>query len=82
MGRFHYGISLTLLILAGFLLGIELVRHRQANETLLLAGCFLVVLAMVRSTLAKIRETKLEYLPEYASLATSGSVACVDDQVK
>ena len=38
IARFHRGISLTLLLLAGLLLLVEMVRHQRPTELLVLAG--------------------------------------------
>jgi hypothetical protein len=46
MARLHAGIALTLLVLAGFLLAVESVRHHQAGEVFLLASSLLLILSV------------------------------------
>jgi hypothetical protein len=43
LSRFHRGLSLTLVVLAGLLLLVETVRHPRGNAAVLLAGLMLVV---------------------------------------
>lgn len=50
IARFHRGISLALLFLAGLLLGIEMIRHQRPMELLFLSG-FLVPIALLGSQL-------------------------------
>jgi hypothetical protein len=46
MAHLHAGIALTLLVLAGFLLAVEAVRHHQAGEVFLLASSLLLILSV------------------------------------
>ena len=64
IGHFHYGIALTLLVLAGFFLAVGIVRHPHASEWWILGSCFVLVLGMVRRTLAKIREARMRYFDQ------------------
>jgi hypothetical protein len=48
IARFHRGISLALLFLAGLLLVVEMIRHQRAMELLILSG-FLVPIALLGS---------------------------------
>lgn len=64
IGRFHYGIALTLLVLASFFLAVGIVRHPHPWERWILASCFVLVLGMVRRTLGKIRGTGMRYFDQ------------------
>jgi hypothetical protein len=66
IGRFHCGIALTLLILAGFFLAVGIVRHPHTGEWWVLGSCFVLVLGMVRRTLAKIREVRMRHSDQRA----------------
>jgi hypothetical protein len=46
IARFHRGISLALLFLAGLLLVVEMIRHQRPMELLILSG-FLVPIAVL-----------------------------------
>ena len=50
MARFHRGISLALLFLAGLLLVVEIIRHQRLIDLLILSG-FLVPIGLVGSNL-------------------------------
>ena len=50
IARFHRGISLALLFLAGLLLVVEMIRHRRPTELLILSG-FLIPIALLGSQL-------------------------------
>ena len=43
IGRFHRGISLTLLVLAGLIIAIELLRHGHGTERWVLSPAVLIV---------------------------------------
>jgi hypothetical protein len=51
LARFHRGISLALLLLAGLLLVVEMIRHASPMELLILSG-FLVPVALLGSQLS------------------------------
>jgi hypothetical protein len=51
IARFHRGISLALLFLAGLLLVVEMIRHQRPMELLILSG-FLVPIALLGSQLS------------------------------
>ena len=51
IARFHRGISLALLFLAGLLLVVEMIRHQRPIELLILSG-FLVPIAVLGSQLS------------------------------
>jgi len=51
IARFHRGISLALLILAGMLLVVEMIRHQRPTELLILSG-FLVPIGLLGSRLS------------------------------
>lgn len=51
LARFHRGISLALLFLAGLLLVVEMIRHERPLELLILSG-FLVPVALLGSQLS------------------------------
>ena len=51
IARFHRGLSLALLFLAGLLLVVEMVRHERPTELLVLSG-FLVPIALIGSQLS------------------------------
>ena len=51
LARFHRGISLALLFLAGLLLVVEMIRHENPTELLILSG-FLVPVALLGSQLS------------------------------
>ena len=50
LARFHRGISLALLFLAGLLLGVEMIRHQGSMDLIVLSG-LLVAIALVSSRL-------------------------------
>jgi hypothetical protein len=51
IARFHRGLSLALLFLAGLLLVVEMVRHERPTELLVLSG-FLIPIALIGSQLS------------------------------
>jgi hypothetical protein len=51
IARFHRGLSLALLFLAGLLLVVEMVRHERPTELLVLSG-FLMPIALIGSQLS------------------------------
>jgi hypothetical protein len=51
LARFHRGISLVLLLLAGLLLVVEMIRHKRPVELLILSG-FLLPVALLGSQLS------------------------------
>jgi hypothetical protein len=53
LARFHRGISLALLLLAGLLLVVEMIRHQKPTELLILTG-FLVPVALLGSQLSSV----------------------------
>lgn len=52
VGRFHRGLSLTLILLAGLVLTVEALRHHQPTELLVLGVLLATVAAMGRHMLA------------------------------
>ncbi len=56
MGRFHRGLSLTLLLLAALILGAELLRFRQPAEEWLLGGLLVPISLAGTRMLAAFRE--------------------------
>ena len=77
LGRFYHAFALTLLVLAGVFLAIELVRHPHPKETWILGACLFVDVGMVRRTLGKIREPRMQYFDESSSLPSASESALI-----
>lgn len=61
VGRFHRGLSLTLILLAGLILTIEALRHHQPVELLVLGVLLVAVATMGRHMLAAFRASPANF---------------------
>lgn len=61
VGRFHRGLSLTLILLAGLVLAVEALRHQQPAELLTLSILFVAVMVMGRHMLAAFRASPANF---------------------
>lgn len=61
VGRFHRGLSHTLILLAGLVLAVEALRHQQPAELLVLGVLLFAVAAMGRHMLAAFRASPANF---------------------
>lgn len=61
VGRFHRGLSLTLVLLAGLVLAVEALRHHQPAELILLGVLLFAVATMGRHLLSAFRASPANF---------------------